>query len=80
MIGAGGAYRRRSLLANVQYYEPTSVDEVLALLAEHGWVAEATQAGEWSANYGRWPFPVALRGTAGVPRIFFVRAWRNPSP
>lgn len=51
-----------------------------ALLTEHGWVAEATQAGEWSANYGRWPFPVALRGTAGVPRIFFVRAWRNPSP
>jgi methyltransferase (TIGR00027 family) len=51
-----------------------------ALLAEHGWVAEATQAGEWSANYGRWPYPVALRGAAGVPRIFFVRAWRNPSP
>lgn len=51
-----------------------------ALLAEHGWVAEATQVGEWSANYGRWPYPVALRGAAGVPRIFFIRAWRNPSP
>jgi hypothetical protein len=49
-----------------------------ALLVEHGWVAEATQAGEWGANYGRWPYPVALRRAAGVPRIFFVRAWRNP--
>jgi methyltransferase (TIGR00027 family) len=48
------------------------------LLVEHGWVAEATQAGEWGANYGRWPYPVALRRAAGVPRIFFVRAWRNP--
>jgi methyltransferase (TIGR00027 family) len=50
------------------------------LLAEHGWAAEATQAGEWGANYGRWPYPVALRGRPGVPRIFFVRAWRNPFP
>ena len=49
-----------------------------ALLVEHGWVAEATQAGEWGANYGRWPYPVAHRRAAGVPRIFFVRAWRNP--
>ena len=51
-----------------------------ALLAEHGWAAEATQAGEWGANYGRWPYPVALRGRPGVPRIFFVRAWRSPFP
>jgi methyltransferase (TIGR00027 family) len=50
------------------------------LLAEHGWTAEAMQAGEWGANYGRWPYPVALRGRPGVPRIFFVRAWRNSFP
>jgi methyltransferase (TIGR00027 family) len=49
-----------------------------ALLAEDGWTAEATQPGEWSANYGRWPYPVAHRRTPGIPRIFFVRAWRNP--
>jgi methyltransferase (TIGR00027 family) len=49
-----------------------------ALLAEYGWTAEATQPGEWSANYGRWPYPVAHRRTPGIPRIFFVRAWRNP--
>ena len=51
-----------------------------ALLAEHGWAAEATQAGEWGANYGRWPYPVAIRGRPGVPQIFFVRAWRNHFP
>jgi O-methyltransferase involved in polyketide biosynthesis len=48
------------------------------LLAEYGWVAEATQPGEWGANYGRWPYPVAPWGTPGIPRIFFVRAWRSP--
>jgi methyltransferase (TIGR00027 family) len=56
------------------------VNDPEALLAEHGWTAEATQAGEWGANYGRWPSPVALLGRPGVPRIFFVRAWRNPFP
>ncbi len=49
------------------------------LLAEHGWAAEATQAGEWGANYGRWSYPVPLRGRTVVPRIFFVRGWRDPS-
>jgi methyltransferase (TIGR00027 family) len=47
------------------------------LLASHGWKAEATQPGEWGANYGRWPYPVASRGTPRVPRIFFARAWRS---
>ena len=53
------------------------VNDPEMLLAEHGWAAEATQPGEWGANYGRWPYPVALRGVSGVPRIFFVRAWRS---
>jgi methyltransferase (TIGR00027 family) len=47
------------------------------LLGEYGWNAEVTQAGEWAANYGRWPYQVALRGIPNVPRIFFVRAWRS---
>ncbi len=47
------------------------------LLASHGWKAEVTQPGEWGANYGRWPYPVASRGTPRVPRIFFARAWRS---
>jgi methyltransferase (TIGR00027 family) len=54
------------------------VNDPERLLAKYGWAAEATQPGEWGANYGRWPYPVALRGTPGIPRIFFVRAWRNP--
>ena len=48
-----------------------------ALLGEYGWNAEVTQSGEWAANYGRWAYPVALRGIARIPRIFFVRAWRS---
>lgn len=56
------------------------IDEPERLLAEYGWTGEATQAGEWGANYGRWPYPVARRSVPGVPRIFFVRSWRNPFP
>ena len=48
-----------------------------ALLGEYGWNAEVTQSGEWAANYGRWAYPVALRGIPRIPRIFFVRAWRS---
>jgi methyltransferase (TIGR00027 family) len=55
------------------------VNDPEGLLAKYGWAAEATQPGEWGANYARWPYPVAPRGTPGlIPRIFFVRAWRNP--
>jgi methyltransferase (TIGR00027 family) len=48
-----------------------------ALLAEHGWEAEATQPGERGANYGRWPYPAAPRRVPGVPRLFFIRAQRR---
>jgi methyltransferase (TIGR00027 family) len=47
-----------------------------ALFAEHGWEAEVTQPGQREANYGRWPYPVAHRRMAGVPRLFLVRARR----
>ena len=47
-----------------------------ALLAEHGWEAEAIQPGERGANYGRWPYPVAPRRVPGVPRLFFMRTRR----
>jgi methyltransferase (TIGR00027 family) len=50
-----------------------------ALLGEYSWNAEVTQSGEWAANYGRWAYPVALRGIPNLPRIFFVRAWRSGS-
>ena len=39
------------------------VNDPIALLAECGWEeAKTTQPGEWGANYGRWPYPVAPRG------------------
>jgi methyltransferase (TIGR00027 family) len=47
-----------------------------ALLAEHGWEADAIQPGERGANYGRWPYPVAPRRVPGVPRLFFMRTRR----
>jgi methyltransferase (TIGR00027 family) len=54
------------------------VNDPEALLAECGWgEAGATQPGEWGANYGRWPYPVAPRGVAGISRIFFVQARRS---
>jgi O-methyltransferase involved in polyketide biosynthesis len=54
------------------------VNDPEALLAECGWEeAEVTQPGEWGANYGRWLYPVAPQGLPGIPRVFFVRAWRG---
>ncbi len=53
------------------------VNDPEALLGEYGWNAEVTQPGEWGANYGRWPYQVALRGIPNLPRIYFVRAWRS---
>jgi methyltransferase (TIGR00027 family) len=53
------------------------VNDPEALLGEYSWNAEVTQSGEWAANYGRWTYPVALRGIPRIPRIFFVRAWRS---
>lgn len=46
------------------------------LFAKHGWKAEVSQAGERKANYARWPYPVAPREVAGIPRIFLVKAPR----
>jgi methyltransferase (TIGR00027 family) len=47
------------------------------LMAHHGWEADATQAGEEGANYGRWPRPMVPRGLPGLPRSFLVRARRS---
>jgi methyltransferase (TIGR00027 family) len=47
-----------------------------ALFAKRGWKAVVTQPGEQEANYSRWPYPVASRELAGIPRIFLVRAQR----
>ena len=50
-----------------------------ALLAAHGWRAEAVlQPGEPGAAFGRWPYPVAPRSVPGLPRSFLVHATREP--
>lgn len=47
-----------------------------ALLERFGWSATAFVVGEPEANYGRWPYPVAPREAAGVPRSYLVTADR----
>lgn len=50
-----------------------------ALLAGHGWEAEATQPGESGASYGRWPQPPP-REVPGFPRSFLLTARRAKEP
>ncbi len=52
-------------------------DDPEGFFARHDFHATAAQPGEPSASYGRWPWPVAPRGTADLPRQFFVAAWRE---
>jgi methyltransferase (TIGR00027 family) len=44
------------------------------LLARYGWAATVVVPGEAEANYGRWPYPVAPRSMAGIPRSYLVTA------
>jgi methyltransferase (TIGR00027 family) len=48
-----------------------------ALLERFGWSATALTLGEPGANYGRWPYPIAPRHTAGVPRSYLVTGDRS---
>ncbi len=41
-----------------------------------GWTSTVIVVGETRANYGRWPYPVVPRDVSGIPRSFFVTAWR----
>jgi methyltransferase (TIGR00027 family) len=51
-------------------------DEPEAFFAAAGWHATVVRPGEDGANFGRWPYPVAPRGTLGVPTTFLVSARR----
>ena len=53
------------------------VSEPEAFFAERGWAAKAVAAGEWEANFGRWPYGVVPREIPGVPRTFLVSAQRT---
>ena len=48
-----------------------------ALLARHGWEADATRPGEEGANFGRWPIPTVPRRGTSLPQGFLVRARRS---
>jgi methyltransferase (TIGR00027 family) len=52
-------------------------DEPEALLEPLGWDVEASELASVGHRFGRWPFPVAPRGTPGVPQNFFVKARRR---
>jgi O-methyltransferase involved in polyketide biosynthesis len=54
-----------------------TLDEPVEYLAERGWTASLTQAGQPDASYGRWPFPVLPTTMPGVPHNWFVAARRE---
>ncbi|MGQ4619071.1 SAM-dependent methyltransferase [Nocardia sp. R7R-8] len=49
-------------------------EEPETLLESRGWRATATRIGTAGTDLGRWPFPDAPRGTAGVPQGYLVHA------
>jgi methyltransferase (TIGR00027 family) len=49
-----------------------SLDDPRAFLAERGWDAHLTQAGQPDANHGRWTLPVLPVEMPGVPHNWFV--------
>ncbi len=53
------------------------VDDPEGFLAAYGWNATGVSPGDPAANYGRWPFPVAPRTLAGIPRTFLVTGQRT---
>ena len=50
------------------------LDDPQAFLAERGWQAYLTQAGQPDANHGRWNFPVIPTTMPGMPHNWFVTA------
>jgi methyltransferase (TIGR00027 family) len=51
-----------------------SLDDPVGFLAERGWKAALTQAGQPDVNYGRWPFPVIPTLMPDMPHNWFVTA------
>jgi len=53
----------------------------VGFLAQAGWSAELTQAGQPEANHGRWTLPVIPTTMANMPHNWFVVAHRpGPGP
>ncbi len=51
-----------------------SLDDPVGFLAERGWKAALTQAGQPDANYDRWPLPVIPTLMPDMPHNWFVTA------
>jgi methyltransferase (TIGR00027 family) len=53
-----------------------TMEDPVAVLAELGWTATLTQAGQPDANHGRWVLPVLPTHMPDVPHSWFVTALR----
>lgn len=51
-----------------------TLDDPVGFLAERGWNATVTQAGEPDANYGRWKLPILPLTAPEIPHDWFVTA------
>jgi methyltransferase (TIGR00027 family) len=51
-----------------------TLDDPAGFLAERGWQAALTQAGEPGANHGRWLYPIIPVEMPGMPHNWFVTA------
>jgi methyltransferase (TIGR00027 family) len=64
-------------MRQVGVVQRSAMDEPEAVLGQLGWQVTVAQLGEDTANYGRWPLPVAPRALPNLPRSFFVTAHRQ---
>jgi methyltransferase (TIGR00027 family) len=53
-----------------------TLDDPVGFLADHGWLASLSQAGQPDANYGRWSLPVIPMALPDFPHYWFVTAAR----
>jgi methyltransferase (TIGR00027 family) len=54
-----------------------TLDDPLGFLAERGWQARLSAAGEADANFGRWHFPVIPITAPGMPHSWLVTAQKG---
>lgn len=54
-----------------------TMDDPVRSLAERGWQATLTQAGQPDANHGRWPLPIIPTTMPGMPHNWYVTAARG---
>ena len=54
-----------------------TMEDPVQFLAERGWEASLTQAGQEDANYGRWPYPVLPTLMPDFPHNWFVTAVKH---